>query len=200
MECLQAPQGAEGSIELDPVPTAFFEAVNKLRFGEVVRVVLRFDDRVWERNCELADAGFLLTGESAFPTWWTPLPIRAPLMTGWSAGRRNESLLGRDQEIVIRCAIKRLAQVLAVEESLLHQSLQTAYYHDWHGDPFARGAYSYIPAGSLKDHERMAEPIEDTLYFAGEATEITGHGATVHGAIASGRRAAQQVLGSRRLW
>ena len=211
---LQAPRGGEGWIEFDPVPTAIFEAANKLRFGEVVRVVLRFDDRVWERNCELADAGFLLsnprttgpesagpcallTGESEFPTWWTPLPIRAPLMTGWSAGRRNESLLGRDQETVIGCAIKRLAQVLAVEESSLHGSLRAAYYHDWHSDPFARGAYSYVPAGSLKDHERMAEPVEDVLYFAGEATEITGHGATVHGAIASGRRAAQQLLGSR---
>ncbi len=194
---LQARQGSEGSIEFDPVPASLLEAANKLRFGQVVRTVLRFDDRIWERNCELADAGFLLTGESAFPTWWTPLPIRAPLITGWSAGRRNESLLGRDQATVIRCAIERLAQVLAVEESSLHESLQAAYYHDWYSDPFARGAYSYVPAGSLKDHERMAEPIEDALYFAGEATEFRGHGATVHGAIASGRRAARQVLGSR---
>jgi monoamine oxidase len=38
--------------------------------------------------------------------------------------------------------------------------------------------------------------VENTLFFAGEATEIKGHGGTVHGAIATGRRAAAQVLDS----
>jgi monoamine oxidase len=35
---------------------------------------------------------------------------------------------------------------------------------------------------------------EDTLFFAGEATDTTGHNGTVHGAIASGHRAANQIL------
>ena len=37
-------------------------------------------------------------------------------------------------------------------------------------------------------------PVEKTLFFAGEATDITGHNGTVHGAIASGRRAASRDI------
>ena len=38
-------------------------------------------------------------------------------------------------------------------------------------------------------------PIDGTLFFAGEATESDGDNGTVHGAIASGRRAARRALG-----
>jgi monoamine oxidase len=40
----------------------------------------------------------------------------------------------------------------------------------------------------------LARPEGKTLFFAGEATDAGGRNGTVHGAIASGRRAAQQVL------
>jgi Flavin containing amine oxidoreductase len=43
----------------------------------------------------------------------------------------------------------------------------------------------------------LAEPIKDTLFFAGEATESEGRHATVHGAIATGHRAASEVLNGR---
>jgi monoamine oxidase len=36
--------------------------------------------------------------------------------------------------------------------------------------------------------------VDDTLFFAGEATDVTGNNGTVHGAIASGKRAAQEIL------
>jgi uncharacterized protein with NAD-binding domain and iron-sulfur cluster len=40
----------------------------------------------------------------------------------------------------------------------------------------------------------LAEPIADTLYFAGEATNGDGNSGTMHGAIATGYRAAAEVL------
>ena len=72
--------------------------------------------------------------------------------------------------------------------------VERAWFHDWHADPFARGAYSWVPAGALPARETLARPVADTLYFAGEAIDLDGYGGTVHGAIASGRRAAGQIL------
>ena len=66
--------------------------------------------------------------------------------------------------------------------------------HDWHNDDYARGAYSFVPAGALDAPERMTRPVEDTLYFAGEHTDISGHWGTVHAALATGVRAAGQLL------
>jgi len=67
------------------------------------------------------------------------------------------------------------------------------HYHPWHEDPFARGASSYVRAEALPARAVLAKPIEDTLYFAGKATDLEGHSATVHGAIATGQRVAKQI-------
>jgi len=66
---------------------------------------------------------------------------------------------------------------------------------DWSEDPFSRGAYAYELAGAPSDLlERLAAPEEETLFFAGEATSLTGRGGTVDGALETGLRAAKQLL------
>lgn len=181
-----------GDIQFDPVPAEALDAARALAFGHVFRVILRFREPFWERNSEIGDAGFLLSDARHFPTWWTPLPIHAPLMTGWSAGPHTDALIGQRRETVIRYALDDLARI--TNANTLHELLEAAYFHDWAADPFTRGAYSYVPAGAMQAREKLAEPIKDTLYFAGEATELNGHSATVHGAMASGFRVARQIL------
>jgi monoamine oxidase len=73
---------------------------------------------------------------------------------------------------------------------------EAVYFHNWQADPFFRGAYSYVPAGHLAARRALAQPVEETLYVAGEAADLKGHSGTVHGAIASGIRAAERVLAS----
>ncbi len=196
---LQAPVGEIGAVEFSPSPGKLYESAGKLRFGQVMRVVMRFAHPWWEDNPDLADAGFWLSQERYFPTWWTTLPVRSPLLTGWSAGPHSDDLIGRSEAQIVERALGDLAKVSNKPVQQLIPMLEAVHFHDWHADPFARGAYSYVPAGAMKAREELATPIEDTLFFAGEATETNGHGATVHGAIASGRRAAQQVLQSSRL-
>ena len=66
--------------------------------------------------------------------------------------------------------------------------------HDWHTDPFTRGAYGYVPVDALSAQAELAKPIENTLFFAGEATNTEGHIGTVHGAIQTGKRAAEEII------
>lgn len=64
---------------------------------------------------------------------------------------------------------------------------------DWSLDPLTQGSYSYVPAGgNLADHLILSQPIEDRIFFAGEAT-VEKHSGTVHGAWLSGLRAAKQI-------
>jgi monoamine oxidase len=65
--------------------------------------------------------------------------------------------------------------------------------HDWQADPYARGGYSYVRVGGQGAREALARPVEDTLFFAGEATAVEDSG-TVGGALASGMRAAREIL------
>ena len=77
----------------------------------------------------------------------------------------------------------------------LQARLISWHTHDWQADPYSLGAYSYAPAGALNASSQMTRPAADTLYFAGEHTDTTGHWGTVHGALGSGLRAAAQILG-----
>jgi monoamine oxidase len=64
----------------------------------------------------------------------------------------------------------------------------------WLGDPFSRGSYSYIPTGaSCTDYEKIAAPINNRIFFAGEATSAR-YPATMHGAYLSGIREAEKII------
>ena len=64
---------------------------------------------------------------------------------------------------------------------------------NWQRDPYARGAYSYVTVGGVDAVATYAEPVDDTLYFAGEATHPKFAG-TVAAAIETGYRAAEEIL------
>ena len=65
--------------------------------------------------------------------------------------------------------------------------------HDWRSDPFARGAYNYVRVGGRDARATLGAPIEDALFFAGEATSHDGQGGTVNGALRTGERAAHEA-------
>jgi monoamine oxidase len=93
-------------------------------------------------------------------------------------------------------ALESLAHQLKEPRAVLDRELVAWETHDWAADPFARGAYSYVAVGGIDHQATLARPIADTLFFAGEVTELSGYQATVHGALFAGERAADEVLGS----
>ena len=92
-------------------------------------------------------------------------------------------------------ALGSLGRALGVPRSRLEDLLESWRAHDWRRDPYSRGAYSYVGVGGLPAQRALARPCAGTLFFAGEATEPEEMG-TVAGAVASGQRAARQVLSS----
>ncbi len=180
------------AIGFDPPPQESLAAANELAFGQVMRATLRF-----ERTPAFLRPGFLLSDEPVFPTWWSTLPVHAPVITGWSAGPKADGLLGKRKAEIVGRALDSLRRITQTELP----PLAAAYLHDWHADPFFRGAYSYTPAGKLGARATLAAPVEDTLHFAGEAANTSGHSATVHGAIETGMLAARRVIAhARREW
>ncbi|WP_336644969.1 flavin monoamine oxidase family protein [Microbacterium sp. USHLN186] len=66
----------------------------------------------------------------------------------------------------------------------------------WASDPYSFGSVSYLPAGADPgERQKLAEPILDRLFFAGEATDSTRPG-TVLGAVDAGRRSALALMSS----
>lgn len=175
-----------GAVEFDPPPCSF----DKLATGDVARVVLQFRKRFWN----LETLSFVHAPGEAFPTWWTQHPVEWPMLTAWAGGPRAAALL--DQGRVIENALESCTHIFGLTETKLREQLIASHFYDWRADPFALGAYTYVAVGGLPTIERLAAGFEDTLYFAGEATDTEGHWGTVHAALTTGYRAAEQVLGS----
>jgi monoamine oxidase len=162
-------------------------AVQQLIMGQVTKIVLSFRSAFWKER-GLENLGFLLSRELSPGTWWTTYPVDIPILIGWAAGRAAEraSLEG---------TIDALSRCLKMSRQTLEGELRVAIVADWQRDPFSLGAYSYAPVGAITAPAVLAAPIANTLFFAGEATNFRGHSGTVHGAIASGYRAADELLG-----
>ena len=169
-------------------------AMSYLEMGPVIRVTLCFATKFWEQQPEMADMGFLFTDDPKFPTWWTSNPLPSPILTGWAAGRYAMEHSGRSNDDIIHSAIQSLARIMGFSDGEIRQQVIGAFTHDWQADPFSRGAYSYAAIGGFDAAQALAKPIAKTLYFAGEATSSDGYNGTVHGAIATGYRAASEVL------
>jgi len=75
----------------------------------------------------------------------------------------------------------------------MERLLVDAYSHDWQADPYSRGAYSYVTAGNSNAPGILGRAVEGTLFFAGEACDVTGNNGTVHGAIASAHQAVAEM-------
>jgi len=181
-------------------------ALAQLEVGHVCKIVFRFRQGFWQQPEFLAqrlerrsrqrkgvEINFLHAHHEMVPTWWTALPARAPVLTGWAGGPRAEALLDEREPARISRALDALSRALAVPRAQLDELLESWATHDWRADPWSRGAYSYPGVGGVSAQRALARPVARTLFFAGEATD-TEQTATVAGALASGRRAAHEVI------
>ncbi len=180
-------------VRFTPAIEETVSAAKKLAMGNAVKVMLRFREPFWAAIDELKDFTFIHAPAETLPTWWTQFPGDAPLLAGWTGGPRAEKLASKSDDALLDRALESLGHIFRTSRASLEQVLEEFYTHDWEHDPFTGGAYSYIPVGGVDAQAQLARPVEDTLFFAGEATNTEGHHGTVHGAIASGLRAARDI-------
>ena len=180
---------AHDGLALSPEPPGYRKALQALKMGSAVRVLFHFHEAFWKQNGE--QLAFLHAEDEDLPTWWTGLPFDFRRLTGWAGGPRAARLLERGEQAVIDAAVATLSRIFQRDD--VRDLIKAHYFHNWQSDPYSRGAYSYVAAGGLDDAHRLTEPVASTIYFAGEHT-ARGEWGTVHGAIASGLRAAGQIL------
>ncbi|HEV2669978.1 MAG TPA: NAD(P)/FAD-dependent oxidoreductase, partial [Gemmatimonadales bacterium] len=170
-----------GALALQPALPAKQRALAGIETGHVLKIVLRFRNAFWEdpeflkdrRGGGKAESGalnFLHAPGAEIPTWWTCLPVRAPLLTGWVGGVAAETLLAEEPLSRLERCLVALSDVMAVPRRELEENLDAWASHDWRADPFARGAYSYVGVGGSGAPRALGRPVDGTLFFAGEAT------------------------------
>jgi monoamine oxidase len=185
---------------MEPEPEAIAHA-QRLAMGDAERFTMVFRNAWWAgspllASGDLAAMSFLFTPQRTPPVWWTahPEPECLPALTGWVGGPKAKALRGKSAEDLGAAACAVLAEVFGLAEETIRETLVATHRHDWADDPYARGAYSYVPVGAMDASAAMTQPEAGVIFFAGEHTDVTGHWGTVHAALRSGLRAAEQLI------
>ena len=95
-------------------------------------------------------------------------------------------------------ALAALARQFGMQRRRVASLLEHRWYHDWVNDPNSLGAYSYALVGGSHAAKRLTRPVENTLFFAGEACSAQDF-STAHGAYESGVAAADAALAALRV-
>lgn len=189
-----------GTLSIEPRPEDIFQAVSQLCMGHAIRFTLHFREPFWNTFPSASPASnlsFLFSFEETPPVWWTTNPHPSALLTGWIGGPRSAALDELSSDELASRACSTLARIFSLSVDKIQELLLGCYFHDWKRDPFSLGAYSYVAKDGLRGSRHLSEPVAETLFFAGEHTDRTGNWGTVHAAMRSGLRAAQQVLSLR---
>jgi monoamine oxidase len=185
------------SVAISPDPVTVTEPARMLRMGQVRRFTLLFRERFWKSlppQHAMGEMSFLFSFSEMPPVWWTPHPETSNSITGWVGGPRSAALADLNETELGLQACETLAKIFNLNGATIQSLLHNCHSHDWQQDRYAAGAYSYVATGGMDASRRMSQPVAGTLYFAGEHTDVTGHWGTVHAAMRSGLRAAQQIL------
>jgi len=178
---------ASGEIEFAPaLPDWKVEAVLGLPTGTLNKVCLHFDEDVfgpggrgYHINCneDVGAGGFeaSLMGQNT-----------AIVFIG---GRQAIWLEKQDQQASHDFAVNQVAEVFGND---IRQHVTRSIATAWATDPWTRGSYSCALPGQGSQRAELARPVDDHLFFAGEATTVGDHGCC-HGAFRSGIRAAQEI-------
>lgn len=175
---------------LPGLPDSHRTALDHIAMGCALKVALRFRERFWPE-----DLVYWIDDRAPIGVYWADPLSSAADLTAWISGAQAETWSTLPEDALIDAVLAELARRLGRDTHSLREALLAAHCHNWVADPFSRGVYSYVRVGGMDAPGQLAQPIADTLYFAGEGTETTGHTGTIYGALLTGQRAAQQVLG-----
>ena len=189
------------AIRFTPDVTDSRRAASQLAMGTVVRIPMLFREPFWEAKSlerrtggrSLSGMSFLHSSDDDIPVWWTAAPVRATTLVGWAGGTRAARLIGLSVTEIEDRALAALARQFGMQRRRVESLAEHCWHHDWVTDPHALGAYSYALVGGSTAAKRLARPVNDTIFFAGEAADEAGRNGTVHGAIGTGYRAAAAV-------
>lgn len=197
---LQAAPESKGAISFNPGLPEKTKAVQSMGFGSVIKILLEFRDAFWrEKSSEkssgknLKNMGWLFSAAD-IPTWWTQLPEKSSLLTGWLAGPRAKAIKDMDDKQILSKSLQSLSEIFHLPVEELSNNLLSWRIINWSADPFTLGAYAYTTLDTHVARKIVSEPVSNTLFFAGEALYEGPEMGTVEGALASGEDVAKEIL------
>lgn len=175
-----------------PLPEWKHAAIKRLGFGVLNKLVLEFPYVFWDDTVDYfgATAEHTDLRGRCFMFWNVKKTVGAPVLIALLVGKAaldGQDVSSSDQVTHALSVLRKLFGATSVPDPV------ASVVTDWGRDPFSYGAYSYVAVGaSGEDYDILGRPVENCLFFAGEAT-CKEHPDTVGGAMMSGLREAVRI-------
>jgi len=170
------------------LPQNKIDAFSKIGMDAGMKVFLKFSQKFFDQN--------IIGGSicAAYADDSVGKAIDDNILLAFIMGKQAEYLtsLGSDSAIT-NALLQELDQIYSGQASA---SFVSSYVQNWTLNPFVKGAYSYSTVGMGNTRTIAAQPIDNKLFFAGEAMNLNGHHQTVQGAVETGYREVINVLNS----
>jgi monoamine oxidase len=171
------------------------DLLSKIGYGSVIKLLIKFKSQWWKHATanDLSKLTFALSNDD-FLAWWTQYPTETNVLIGWMAGPKAEENKDLSDTELLDRGLAALTHIFGMDESSLRTEIETWKVINWAKDPFALGAYSYNAMDAGDAIQRLGEPIDNKIFFAGEAFYYGKEIATVEGALGSGKNVAMKIL------
>jgi monoamine oxidase len=194
------------------LPPAKQVAVESFGMRRAAKVLMHFTTRFWPSNTH-----GVICSDSFVPEFWVNSSVGVGhfidngdathkqrnddgdvqyLVTGFAGADCADRFTQLAEEEIVARFLEQLDAIYGteLEPKPASKSLVRGKYFDWGDVDYIRGGYSFPRVGQ-SDHasKDLAEPIEKRIFFAGEATSFEQPGMTVHSAMDTGTRAAEEV-------
>jgi monoamine oxidase len=180
----------KGFIHFNPAIPEKISAFKDIGFGAVIKIFLLFKTAFWRSAYK--DGGFFFTPFSV-PTWWTQEPEKNNLLTGWLGGYDVKKWDQQPDEKILEAAINSLALSFDLHKNQLQELLVYSKIINWNKEDFSNGGYCFSTLNSATAKNQLAEPTENTIYFAGEAVYDGQMQGTVEAALQSAMETAAKM-------
>jgi monoamine oxidase len=187
------------NIKFNPKILEKLAAASKIGFGSAIKIILRFKE-IWWTNAlgnNLSKMSFILSYEPV-RTWWTQYPDSVPVLIGWLAGPEADKIAKKSDDYFIDLGLISLSKIFKIDKAKLKKMMIKSKVTNWATDPFAYCAYSYTTVEAKEAIEEMTTPIDNRIYFAGEAIYSGKDTTTVEGALGSGLETAKRILNAKK--
>ncbi|QCD98819.1 lysine-specific histone demethylase 1 homolog 3 isoform X2 [Vigna unguiculata] len=176
-----------------PLPQWKCSSVQRLGYGVLNKVALEFPSVFWDDAVDYfgATAEERNSRGHCFMFWNVRKTVGAPVLIALVVGKAAIDGVSLSSSDHVKHALKVLRKLFG-QDSVPDP---VAYVvTDWGRDPFSYGAYSYVAVGaSGEDYDILGRPVDNCLFFAGEAT-CKEHPDTVGGAMMSGLRESVRII------